>query len=57
MTNVQGVSEPPEGRLGNMQHFNSISSGSSAAHSEGILIINHPKTLCLHSGCWGNDIS
>lgn len=57
MTNVQGVSEPPEGRLGNMQHFNSISSGSSAAHSEGILIINHPKTLCLHSGCWGNDTS
>lgn len=33
MTNVQGVSEPSEGMLGNMQHFNSIVSGSFIAHS------------------------
>lgn len=33
MTSVQGVSEPPEGRLGNMQHFNSILSGAFTAHS------------------------
>lgn len=59
MTNVRGVSEASEGMLGNMQHFNSILSGSSTAHSSGSLIINHPKTSCLRSGClfWESDIS